>query len=113
AFYKFRTMYVGNDDSAHREFVDKLIRQSPEIDTSNVKKIVDDPRVTPIGRFLRRTSLDELPQLFNVLQGKMSLVGPRPCLPYDLECYQAWHRRRLSVTPGCTGLWQVSGRSAV
>jgi lipopolysaccharide/colanic/teichoic acid biosynthesis glycosyltransferase len=62
---------------------------------------------------LRKTSLDELPQLFNVLQGHMSLVGPRPCLPYELEMYKAWHRRRLSVTPGCTGLWQVSGRSAV
>lgn len=112
-FYKFRTMYVGNDDTAHREFVDRLIQESPETDTSNVKKIVNDPRVTKVGKFLRKTSLDELPQLVNVLQGDMSLVGPRPCLPYELEKYQPWHRRRLSITPGCTGLWQVSGRSAV
>lgn len=111
-FYKFRTMYVNNDDSSHREFVDRLINESEE-EGEGVKKITEDPRVTPIGRFLRKTSLDELPQLFNVLQGHMSLVGPRPCLPYELEMYKSWHRRRLSVTPGCTGLWQVSGRSAV
>jgi lipopolysaccharide/colanic/teichoic acid biosynthesis glycosyltransferase len=78
-----------------------------------VKKITNDPRVTRIGRILRKTSLDELPQLFNVLRGDMSLVGPRPCMPYELEQYQEWHRRRLSVIPGCTGLWQVAGRSAV
>src|SRR6187399_1179250 len=77
------------------------------------KKIENDPRVTSIGLFLRKTSLDELPQLFNVLKGDMSLVGPRPCMPYELEQYQDWHRRRLSVIPGCTGLWQVAGRSAV
>jgi len=110
-FYKFRTMIVNNDDTSHREFVDRLINESGESD--DVKKITEDPRVTSIGRFLRKTSLDELPQLFNVLQGHMSLVGPRPCLPYELEMYKSWHRRRLSVTPGCTGLWQVSGRSAV
>lgn len=112
-FYKFRTMYVDNDDTSHREFVDRLINENGDDSESGVKKIVSDPRVTSIGRFLRRTSLDELPQLFNVLQGNMSLVGPRPCLPYELEMYKSWHRRRLSVTPGCTGLWQVSGRSAV
>lgn len=111
-FYKFRTMFLDNDDTAHREFIDKFIQQDGNGDVK-VKKIQDDPRVTRIGKFLRKTSLDELPQLFNVLQGKMSLVGPRPCLPYELELYQEWHRRRLSVTPGCTGLWQVSGRSAV
>ncbi len=110
-FYKFRTMYAGNDDSSHRAFVSELIQG----DTGDkpVKKIENDPRVTPIGRFLRKTSLDELPQLFNVLKGDMSLVGPRPCMPYELEQYQDWHRRRLSVIPGCTGLWQVAGRSAV
>jgi lipopolysaccharide/colanic/teichoic acid biosynthesis glycosyltransferase len=125
-FYKFRTMYVNNDDSIHREFTKKLIAESKNghgelsktlINESGelqqVKKIVNDPRITPIGRFLRKTSLDELPQLFNVLKGDMSLVGPRPCLPYEWEEYEAWHKRRLSVTPGCTGLWQVSGRSAV
>ncbi|MCS7014106.1 MAG: sugar transferase [Chloroherpetonaceae bacterium] len=125
-FYKFRSMYVNNDDSIHREFTKKLIAEAKNgaVDISKtvvsesgeltqVKKIVNDPRVTPIGRFLRKTSLDELPQLFNVLKGDMSLVGPRPCMPYEWEEYEAWHKRRLSVTPGCTGLWQVSGRSAV
>jgi len=109
-FYKFRTMLAGNDDASHRAFVSDLIQG--ELD-GKVKKIENDPRVTSIGRFLRKTSLDELPQLFNVLKGEMSLVGPRPCMPYELEQYQDWHRRRLSVIPGCTGLWQVAGRSAV
>ncbi len=111
-FYKFRTMYVGNDDSVHREFINEFI-QSEAGGNGGVKKITDDPRITPVGRFLRKTSLDELPQLFNVLRGDMSLVGPRPCMPYELEQYQDWHRRRLAVIPGCTGLWQVAGRSAV
>ena len=110
-FYKFRTMYVGSDDSAHRDFVSEFIQADTAArDAGGVKKITDDPRVTPVGRFLRKTSLDELPQLFNVLRGDMSLVGPRPCLPYELEQYQEWHRRRLAVIPGCTGLWQVAGR---
>ena len=109
-FYKFRTMFVGNDDASHRAFVSDLIQGESGGD---LRKIENDPRVTSIGKFLRRTSLDELPQLFNVLMGDMSLVGPRPCMPYELEQYQDWHRRRLSVIPGCTGLWQVAGRSAV
>lgn len=117
-FYKFRSMYLNNDDSIHREFTKNLIRESKQATVNSegkleVKKIVNDPRITPIGRFLRKTSVDELPQLFNVLKGDMSLVGPRPCLPYEWEEYEMWHRRRLSVLPGCTGLWQVSGRSAV
>ncbi len=126
-FYKFRSMHVNNNDAIHREFTKKLIADSKanankEISKTvigedgkiqQVKKIVNDPRITPIGRFLRKTSLDELPQLFNVLKGDMSLVGPRPCMPYEWEEYENWHKRRLSVTPGCTGLWQVSGRSAV
>jgi lipopolysaccharide/colanic/teichoic acid biosynthesis glycosyltransferase len=79
---------------------------------AGVYKIVNDPRVTPTGRFLRRSSLDELPQFFNVLKGDMSLVGPRPPLPYEFERYSSWHRRRvLEVKPGLTGLWQVYGRS--
>src|SRR6266540_1523508 len=79
-----------------------------------VFKIKNDPRVTPIGRFLRKTSLDELPQLFNVLMGDMSLVGPRPPVPYEFVCYKTWHRRRLAdIRPGITGLWQVKGRSSV
>ena len=109
-FYKFRTMLVNNDDTAHREFIDEFIKSEVG---GNIKKITNDPRITMVGRFLRKTSLDELPQLFNVLKGEMSLVGPRPCMPYELEKYQDWHRRRLSITPGCTGLWQVAGRSAV
>lgn len=110
-FYKFRTMQAGNDDSSHRQFVSDLIKGDNT--AGGVRKIENDPRVTSIGRFLRKTSLDELPQLFNVLKGDMSLVGPRPCMPYELEQYEEWHRRRLSVMPGCTGLWQVAGRSAV
>jgi exopolysaccharide biosynthesis polyprenyl glycosylphosphotransferase len=112
-FYKFRTMQMNNDDAVHREFVREHIKQSSQKKNGEVKKITDDPRVTKIGKFLRKTSLDELPQLFNVLRGEMSLVGPRPCLPYEWEEYENWHRRRFSVIPGCTGLWQVSGRSAV
>ena len=112
-FYKFRTMYVGTDDTVHRDFVEEFIRSDGDQSEQKIRKITDDPRVTPIGRLLRKTSLDELPQLFNVLRGEMSLVGPRPCLPYELEQYKDWHRRRLAVIPGCTGLWQVAGRSAV
>jgi len=112
-FYKFRTMYVGTDDAVHREFVQDFIKAEGDDGENKVRKITDDARVTSIGRILRKTSLDELPQLFNVLRGEMSLVGPRPCLPYELEQYKEWHRRRLAVIPGCTGLWQVAGRSAV
>ena len=78
-----------------------------------IYKMTADPRVTSVGRFLRRTSLDELPQIFNVLRGEMSMVGPRPPVPYEVEHYQEWHKRRLSAKPGITGLWQVSGRSSV
>ena len=112
-FYKFRTMAAGSDDAAHREFVAEFIHADGKENSGKVKKITNDPRITTIGRILRKTSLDELPQLFNVIRGDMSLVGPRPCMPYELEQYQEWHRRRLSVIPGCTGLWQVAGRSAV
>ena len=115
-FYKFRSMRVQEGhDELHRENVTKFIlsrkKADPQAATSN--KIVDEERVTRVGRWLRRTSLDELPQLFNVLKGDMSLVGPRPCLPYEWEHYEEWHKRRLSVLPGCTGMWQVSGRSMV
>jgi lipopolysaccharide/colanic/teichoic acid biosynthesis glycosyltransferase len=117
-FMKFRSMYVDNDHSVHREFVTKLINKETTDGTSRntgtVYKLTSDKRITPIGRFLRKTSLDELPQFLNVLRGEMSLVGPRPPIPYELAAYQTWHRRRLlEVKPGITGLWQVTGRSTV
>lgn len=114
---KFRTMYVDNDHHVHREYVQKFIAGRAPSHASNEKepavyKIKNDPRVTPIGRFLRKTSLDEFPQFWNVLRGEMSLVGPRPPVLYEYEVYDFWHRRRvLEVKPGVTGLWQVTGRS--
>lgn len=115
--YKFRTMHVDNDPQIHQEYVKRLIQENAAA-TSNgngdqaVFKITNDPRVTRVGRFLRRTSMDEFPQFLNVLKGDMSLVGPRPPIPYELEEYDIWHRRRvLEAKPGITGLWQVSGRS--
>jgi len=117
-FLKFRSMYVDNDESIHRDFVTRFIvnangcNQAPE--GQSPYKLTADPRVTCAGRFLRKTSLDELPQFLNVLKGDMSLVGPRPPLPYEVECYHVWHRTRLlAAKPGITGLWQVSGRSRV
>ncbi len=118
-FLKFRSMYTDADHAIHKEYVEKLIAgraESGDGETSEkpVFKITNDPRVTPIGRLLRRTSLDELPQLLNVLRGEMTLVGPRPCVAYEFDCYEAWHRQRLlAVKPGVTGLWQVTGRSSV
>ncbi len=112
-FYKFRTMYVNNDCSIHREYVTKLISGSADADANGgLFKLKNDPRVTRIGKFLRRTSLDELPQFFNVLLNHMSLVGPRPPLPYEYERYSTWHKRRVrELKPGITGLWQVEARS--
>jgi len=116
---KFRTMYTGNDPKIHRDYVQQLIagkaakENESETDPA-VYKITSDPRVTPIGKFLRKLSLDEFPQFWNVLCGEMSLVGPRPPLPYEFELYDDWHRRRvLEMKPGVTGLWQVSGRSRI
>jgi lipopolysaccharide/colanic/teichoic acid biosynthesis glycosyltransferase len=112
-FFKFRTMDADNDPQIHREYITKLIAGGADLGQGNgIYKLVNDPRVTPLGRFLRRTSLDELPQFVNVLMDDMSLVGPRPPLPYEYERYQTWHKRRvLELKPGLTGLWQVEGRS--
>jgi exopolysaccharide biosynthesis polyprenyl glycosylphosphotransferase len=111
---KFRTMRVNADDKLHRDYVASLIKAGNQGPAAHdgVFKITKDPRVTPVGRILRKTSLDELPQFINVLLGSMSLVGPRPPIPYEVEQYQPWHRRRvLDAKPGITGLWQVTGRS--
>ncbi len=123
-FLKFRSMYVDNNPKIHREFMKRVISgdfEGQEDGPKNGKggkdkvyKMTNDPRITRIGRFIRRTSLDELPQFFNVLSGEMSLVGPRPPLAYECQEYDVWHRRRvLEVKPGITGLWQVKGRSRV
>jgi exopolysaccharide biosynthesis polyprenyl glycosylphosphotransferase len=113
--YKFRSMSVSNDDSRHRDYVASLMFQGDaagfDAQGRPVYKLLDDPRITLLGRLLRRTSLDELPQILNVLRGDMSLVGPRPCLPFEYDLYLPWHRHRLDSVPGMTGLWQVSGRS--
>jgi lipopolysaccharide/colanic/teichoic acid biosynthesis glycosyltransferase len=118
-FLKFRSMRVGSDSGIHKDYVVKLIAGQAERKSSNgngagVYKLTNDPRITRVGRFLRRTSLDELPQFFNVLKGEMSLVGPRPAIPYEVEAYDIWHRNRvLEAKPGITGLWQINGRSRV
>lgn len=112
---KFRTMYATVDHQVHHDYVSWFITASDQTQSQqkpSVFKLTNDTRITPIGRFLRRTSLDELPQLWNVLIGDMSLVGPRPPLPYELQQYKPWHRGRvLEAKPGMTGLWQVVGRS--
>jgi len=108
-FYKYRSMNENSDPNPHQNYISELI--GGERAQDEVYKLTDDNRVTKVGRILRKTSLDELPQLFNVLKGDMSLVGPRPALPYEVKMYKDWYKHRLSVTPGMTGLWQVSGRS--
>ncbi len=112
---KFRTMHVNADHAVHQKYVSWFIKSSaqvPEAGKDTLFKIANDPRVTPVGRILRKTSFDELPQLWNVVRGDMSLVGPRPPLHYEVEQYAPWHHRRvLEAKPGITGLWQVSGRS--
>ena len=113
--YKFRTMKAGADPQLHREYQKAFIEGRAEANLGNdskpTYKLLTDPRITRIGKFLRRTSLDEVPQLFNVLSGDMSVVGPRPPIPYEVEAYELWHRKRLDMKPGVTGLWQVSGRN--
>ncbi len=116
-FYKFRTMYSNNDTSSHQEFMKKHINgNNAEINNGEkddpLYKIKNDPRITPIGKILRKSSLDELPQLWHVLKGEMSFVGPRLPIPYEVREYKNWHYRRVTeVKPGITGLWQVSGRN--
>ena len=122
-FLKFRSMHVNNDASVHKAFVKQLIAGNAPSQLGNgngngngngVYKLTRDFRITRIGGFLRRTSLDELPQFINVLKGEMSLVGPRPAIAYEVEAYDIWHRRRvLEAKPGITGLWQVNGRSRI
>jgi len=112
---KFRSMYVDNNDAIHRDYIAKLIKGEIEGEATEtgekIFKIRKDPRITPIGHFIRKTSLDEIPQFFNVLKGDMSLVGPRPAIKYEVDQYDIWHCRRVSTKPGITGFWQVKGRS--
>jgi len=118
-FLKFRSMYVNNDAGVHKQYVQQLIagkanKQPMNGNHQGVYKLTEDPRITRVGALLRKTSMDELPQFINVLKGDMSLVGPRPPIPYEVEAYDIWHRRRLlEAKPGITGLWQVCGRSSV
>lgn len=111
-FYKFRTMRVGTDDAAHRELIARELRGEDTCRAGSCK-LDSDGRVTPVGAMLRRTSLDELPQLFNVLRGNMTIVGPRPCLEWEAEMFPRDYDQRFAVRPGVTGLWQVSGRSTL
>jgi lipopolysaccharide/colanic/teichoic acid biosynthesis glycosyltransferase len=112
---KYRSMAADADPKVHETYVTRLIQQNVGVDESSqaTLKMAVDPRITRVGRFLRKISLDELPQLFNVIRGEMSLVGPRPPLPYEVAVYQDWHKRRLEAIPGITGLWQVEGRNQV
>lgn len=112
--FKYRSMRVDADPRGHQEYVTALIKgegAAPDGGRENLYKLAVDNRITPVGRWIRRWSLDELPQLFNVVKGDMTLVGPRPAIPYEVAEYPNWYRKRFSVKPGLTGYWQVSGRS--
>lgn len=113
---KFRTMHTNSDPSIHEQYVKQLIKESQaeeDHSTKPMKKIENDPRIIPFGNILRKSSIDELPQLFNVLKGEMSLVGPRPAIPYEFEEYKCWHKMRVDTIPGMTGLWQVMGKNDI
>ncbi len=116
--YKFRTMYKDTDSDLHRTFFRAFVRNDRasmaalQGEDTQVRKLIHDPRVTRLGRFLRKSSLDELPQVWNVLKGDMSLVGPRPPIPYEVDMYEPWHCQRLETKPGLTGLYQVTARSS-
>ena len=116
-YYKFRTMRADSDNTAHKEWLEKFVKEdaafSEDASGKQVFKVVNDPRITSVGRYLRKLSLDEVPQMINVLLGDMSLVGPRPPVPYEYEHYDDIARQRVSVTPGITGLYQVTARSQV
>ena len=108
---KFRTMRVDTDDAEHREYIQRTMSADATMNANGTYKLSRESAVTPFGRFLRKTSLDELPQLINVLRGEMSLVGPRPCIPYETEFFQPHHFDRFMVPQGITGLWQVTARA--
>ncbi len=116
--YKFRSMFHKADSAIHRNYVQAFIRNDKQTmdaiqgEETEVRKLVRDPRITRIGHFIRKTSLDELPQLWNVLKGDMTMVGPRPAIQYEVDIYEPWHCRRLEALPGLTGVWQVSARSS-
>jgi len=112
---KFRSMRLENAPDLHREYVSKLILENcaPESLGQKTLKLESDPRITGLGKVMRKLSIDELPQFFNVLRGEMSIVGPRPSLPYEYKLYKDWHKKRVLVLPGITGLWQVTARNKV
>ena len=116
-YYKFRSMRADSDNKAHKEWLEKFVKEdaafAEDASGQQVFKVVNDPRITSIGRWIRKLSLDEAPQMINVLKGDMSLVGPRPPVPYEYEHYDEVARQRVSVTPGITGLYQVTARSQV